>query len=223
MRFNIPVIVALVALAMYSTKPAKAGIIINFENIPQLPLQPDNFDDAGAMQTYSIPGGDTISGGVVLGNPTLLPAFMVYGSYPNLYGTTDLGDLSLRAVITLDFPAFEAVVSVTGLLFNGLTDPEDYIVAGLSGDTLITSQTFNGVPENFNQGFRMFAMSADPAKPFTHITITIANAAADGWSFFVDSIQLQTVPEPSSIVMILASALFLGLHHRKNHGRQFRD
>src|SRR5215831_15965458 len=38
---------------------------INFESLPSLPTQPNNFAAAGPMQTYSQPGIFTISGGGV--------------------------------------------------------------------------------------------------------------------------------------------------------------
>ncbi len=77
---------------------------INFESLPSLPAQPNNFAGAGSMQTYSQAGVFTISGGVALGNPTFLAAFTANGSLPNLYGTTNFGDPSLSSTITLDLP-----------------------------------------------------------------------------------------------------------------------
>src|SRR5438105_4448121 len=81
--------------------PARAAFVtIDFENNPSLPTQPNNFAAAGAMQTYSQSGVYTISGGVVLGNPTFLASFAAHGSAPNAYGTADFADPSLLPTIT---------------------------------------------------------------------------------------------------------------------------
>src|SRR5262245_58154073 len=77
---------------------------IDFETLPSLPAQPDNFVAAGPMQTYSQPGIFTISGGVALGNPTFLPAFTTNGTLPNLYGATSFADPSLLPTLRLDLP-----------------------------------------------------------------------------------------------------------------------
>ena len=87
------------------------------------------------MQTYSKPGVSSISGGVVLGNPTFLPAFPLHGT-PRLYGTTDIADPTLLNTITLIFPSAEDIVSVIGMVFNGQPIPEDYVVDAFSGATL---------------------------------------------------------------------------------------
>ena len=103
-----------------------APITIDFENLPLLPPQPNNFAAAGAMQVYNDPGVFSISGGVALGNPTFLPAFPLPGSPPNLYGTTDIADPTLLSTITLTLPSAEDITSVTGVLFNGQPIAEDY-------------------------------------------------------------------------------------------------
>ena len=108
-------------------------ITIDFENLPLLPLQPDNFAAAGAMQTYSQAGVFSIIGGVALGNPTFLASFPAQASLPNLYGTTDIADPTLLDTITVTFPSAEGVTAVTGVLFNGQPAPESYEVDALSG------------------------------------------------------------------------------------------
>src|SRR5438552_229228 len=132
-----PAILVLAVLILTVGRPAPAAAaIIDFENEPSLPAQPDNFAAAGAMKSYSKPGVYTITGGVVLGNPTFLPAFAAHGSKPNLYGTTDIADPSLLFQITLTFPSAEHVVKVTGLLFNGQPTTQSYEIAAFS-DTLL--------------------------------------------------------------------------------------
>src|SRR4051794_9675499 len=92
--------VALAIVLAGSAVPAGAGTAdINFETPPfPTTAQPDNFAAAGPMQTYSQAGVFSITGGVVLGNPTFLNEFAgnggPFGSPPNLYGTTDVADPS---------------------------------------------------------------------------------------------------------------------------------
>src|SRR5438132_6884483 len=102
MRASI-LLVAALTLAMGRPAPA-APITIDFENLPSLPAQPNNFAAAGAKQTYTVAGVFSIDGGVVLSNPSFLPAFPVHGTQPNLYGTADFADASLLDTITLTFP-----------------------------------------------------------------------------------------------------------------------
>ena len=71
----------LAALAFSVVRPAPAAAItIDFENLPSLPTQPNNFAAAGPIQTYTDAGVFSISGGVVLGNPTFLASFSTHGS-----------------------------------------------------------------------------------------------------------------------------------------------
>src|SRR5262245_40986100 len=68
------------ALTLAVGCPALAApITINFETLPSLPTQPNNFPAAGPMQTYNVPGVFTISGAVVLGNPTFPASFPAHG------------------------------------------------------------------------------------------------------------------------------------------------
>src|SRR5262249_9622075 len=127
---------------------ARADFVLDFETNPALPTQPNSFAAAGAMQTYSQAGVYTVSGGVVLGNPTFLASFAAHGSSPNAYGTTDIADPSLLSTISLVFPSAETVTSVSGVLFNGQPIPETYTVLAFSGMTQVASQTFSNVPDN---------------------------------------------------------------------------
>ena len=104
--------VAVLCLGLTTTARADvATTLIDFENLPPLPAQPNNFLAAGGQAIFVVPlaGGSTatISGGVVLGNPVFLPAFLsgAAGSRPNLYGTADFASPSLQPALTLDFPA----------------------------------------------------------------------------------------------------------------------
>jgi hypothetical protein len=213
------VTVVIVFLALTQTVHATL-ITIDFENEPTLPLQPNNFAAAGPMQVFTSPGKYTISGGVVLGNPTFLLAFPANGTPPNLYGTADFADPSLLQVMTLDLPAAEGIFLVQGVLFNGQPIAEDYQLNAFSGLTQVDAETFTAVqPDSDPFGFRRFSLSSSPATPITRVTITTPNAALNGWDFFVDTVTLQTA-EPPSLILLLFGALPLLGYYGWRHAKQ---
>jgi hypothetical protein len=191
-------------------------ITVDFENLPSLAAQPNNFAAAGPMQTYTVPGVFSITGGVVLGNPSFLTAFPTHGSPPNLYGTADFGDPSLRDAIELDLPAAAETTSVSLVLFNGQPIGEAYEVDFFSGVTLICAEPFANVPANSSSGgFTAPSCSSTLALPITKVTITTPNAGLNGWDFFVDTIVLTQNPvtpvaEPSSLLLVASGAAVVG-------------
>jgi hypothetical protein len=210
-------LVVVAAVLLIGLRPASAvTITIDFENLPFLPAQPNNFAAAGAMQTYTSPGVFTITGGVVLGNPSFLPAFAAHGSPPNLYGTADFADPSLLSTITLDLPETAGTTSVNGVFFNGQNIAEDYEVDYFSGASLICAQAFTGVVDKTNSSsFGILSCSSTLANAITRVTITTPNAGANGWDFFVDTLVLtqtptSVVPEPASVMLIASGAAVLG-------------
>ena len=209
-------VIALLALA----QTAHASLItINFENEPTLPLQPNNFAAAGPMQVFTSPGKYTISGGVVLGNPTFLLAFPANGTPPNLYGTADFADPSLLQVMTIDLPAAEGIFLVQGVLFNGQPLAEDYQLNAFSGLAQVDAQTFTAVqPDSDPFGFRKFSLSSSGATPITRVTITTPNAAINGWDFFVDTVTLQTAEPPPLILLLFGALPLLGYYGRRSKG-----
>jgi hypothetical protein len=185
-----------------------------------LPLQPNNFAAAGAMQVYNDPGVFNISGGVVLGNPTFLASFAAHGSPPNLYGTADFADPSLLSTITLTLPIAEDIVSVIGVLFNGQPVSERYEVDAFSGASLVDSQAFNNVAADSSpSGFRNFSLTSNAANPITRLTITTPNAGTNGWDFFADTITISaaavSTPEPSTALILLSGVLGLLVARRR--------
>lgn len=201
---------------------ARADFVLNFETNPALPTQPNNFAAAGPMQTYSQAGVYSISGGVVLGNPTFLASFAAQGSPPNAYGTADFADPSLLSTISLAFPSAETVINVSGVLFNGQPIPETYTLLAFSGMAQVASQTFTNVPaDNSASGFASFSLSSTAALPITSVTITTPDADINGWDFFVDTIQVRVgavaaVPEPSALVLAsIGAASLLGCRRRR--------
>jgi hypothetical protein len=210
------------AVAIGMARPAAAApFTINFETLPSLPAQPNNFAAAGPMQTYTVPGMFTITGGVVLGNPTFLAAFPAHGTPPNAYGTADFADPSLLPTITLIFPSTENVVSLTGVLFNGQPGPETYVVDAFSGALLVDANTFTNMPASSStSGFGNFSLSSSLAEQITSVTITTPNADANGWDFFVDTIRvtpvtITAVPEPSTALILLSGVLGLVAARRR--------
>jgi hypothetical protein len=215
-------ILLVAALTLAIGRPALAApITINFETLPALPTQPNNFAAAGAKQTYSSAGVFSIDGGVALGNPTFLAAFPSHGTPPNLYGTTDVADPSLLSTITLTLPSAEDIVSVTGVLFNGQPAAEDYVVDAFSGLALVAMNTFTGMAAASSTGaFGNISLSSLAAQPITSVTITTPNAAANGWDFLVDTITITAAavtpaPEPSTALILLSGALGLLVARRR--------
>ena len=219
--------VSILFVAVFMLAAAQAAycdtFTIDFETLPALPAQPNNFAAAGAMQTYSQAGIFSISGGVVLGNPNFLPAFTANGTLPNLYGTADFAHPSLLPTITLTLPTTSFLfTSVSFLLFNGQTTSETYSVSGIAGGSPI-SPFLGALASNTAGGFT--TVTVNSAVPITFLTITTPNANANGWDFFVDKIVLtgtpvSAIPEPSSFVLLLGPigglALFRYRQSRRN-------
>jgi hypothetical protein len=197
----------------------RADVTIDFENNPSLPAQPNNFNDAGAEQTYTQAGVYSVSGGVVLGNPTFLAAFPAHGTAPNLYGTTDIADPTLQSTLTFMFFPAQNFTSLSGVLFNGQTFAEDYTVTAhtTGGDQVIT---YTGVEaDNSTSDFRNFMFTS--LVPITGLDITTPDSGINGWDFFVDTVAAKSgeaaVPEPSFVSLL---GIFMGglvLIRRRKH------
>lgn len=198
-----------VLLLCAALSPAGAQVVINFDN---LPVGPNNFAAAGPMQVIDVPGVATVSGGVVLGNPSFLPAFPGHGSAPNLYGTTDFADPSLLDTITLTLPASTNIKNVSGVLFNGQTISEDYSINAFFGATNVGSLALPAIQDNSSaSAFRNFSLTASGGNIITSLTITTPNAGLNGWNFFVDNLTVTSVPEPSSFMLLASMAAVAGI------------
>jgi hypothetical protein len=199
-----------------------AAFTIDFDTLPLLPLQTNNFADAGAKQMYSSPGVFDVDGGVVLGNPTFLAPFPANGSGPNLYGTADIGHPSLLDTITFTFPLAENVTNVSGVLFNGQSIPESYVITFLSVATTLNTIATPPIPDASDAlGYTNFNFSS--VLPITSVTITTTNTALNGWDFFVDNVAVTTatgVPESANVWMIggtmMVFAAEAGRRRRRN-------
>jgi hypothetical protein len=212
------------ALAIVLAVPAGASSVnINFETPPfPTTAQPGDYNTAGAMQTYTEAGVFSITGGVVLGNPSFLTEFAgnggPFGSPPNLYGTTDVADPSLLSTISLNLDPSQGITSVTGLLFNGQNtvasgSTESYTITAFSNGTQVDVENPSlSVDLTSPSSVFQFSLSSTSALPITQVTFTTPDTDINGWNFLVDSIVAQgvVVPEPSTIVLG-GTALLVGL------------
>lgn len=199
-------------------------VTIDFETLPSLPAQPNNFFAAGPMQTYSKPGIFTISGGVVLGNPVFLPAFDANGTVPNLYGTADFADPSLSSTIVLDLSTTVfRFMSVSFLLFNGQATSERYMVFGTTEGAVLDPLPIGPLASVSASGFTTVNLSTP--SPITRLNIAPLTTAS-GWDFGVDKVILTgtpvDVPEPSSLILLITApgALVFVRFRRTRNQRQ---
>ena len=207
--------------------PRAEAQIIDFETQPSLPPQPNNFAAAGPMQTYSQAGIYSITGGVVLGNPSFLAAFSTQGSAPNAYGTADFADPSLLPAITLTLPSAENVTGISGVLFNGQSVAETYTVTYMSGANTLGVNTFTNMPSSSStSGYGIFSLS-NAAGPITQVIVTTPNTVTNGYDFFVDTLRLttrtavSTTPEPGTMGLLLGLGVTAsGIVLRRRRARQ---
>jgi hypothetical protein len=152
---------------------------------------PSTFKAAGPVETLDLPGDVMITGGVVLGNETNLPA-----GDPSVYGTAAaFDDVSpgpgLTQSITLTFSAPVTNFSVD--IFNGMTTTATYQVSDNTGDSTTVILAANSA------GGQQVAVLPN-AHNATIITIT---AEAAPWDFSIDNI---TYNEPTLIELANFSA-----------------
>src|SRR5262249_40887196 len=80
---------------------------------------------------------------------------------------------------------------------------ENYQVKALSGGTTVSTENIPSVlADSSINGFANFSVSSTPAQPITQVLITTtSNIDINGWDFFVDTITISAVPEPSSAIL----------------------
>jgi PEP-CTERM motif len=194
-----------------------APFLIDFETVPPEPTGPSFFAAAGPAQTIVVPGVASISGGVILGNASFLPA-QSFATPPNTYGTAGFGDASLSSTLSVTFnPAFGTVTEVSFPILNGSTAVESYVVNAFNGATLTASQTLSNLPANSSSGFGIVDVTAASITSLT-IAPTLLNATCcNGWDFFIDSVALnQSVqqalaPTPEPTTLLLFGSVLAGI------------
>ncbi len=211
-RLTLQLTALLITLLTVSRIEAQS-ILINFESAPfSSSPGPNNFLAAGAMQSNGIAGIYSISGGVVLGNPTFLPSFNTNsgGTPPNLYGTADFADPTLSSNITLQLNPALGTMSVSGTLYNGQPIPELYSVAAYVGSSPVVINSFMVPADTGTNGFNQFFVGVD-AGAISSVVISTPNSDINGWDFYVDSLDLSVleVPEPQPF-LLLGVGLLLG-------------
>jgi hypothetical protein len=223
---------SLIAVCMVlAATAANAGtILINFETVPVETTGPSVFASAGPAQTVVVPGVATFTGGVILGNETLLPADS-FGTLPNVYATAGFGD-SLLSTLTMTFnPSFGTVTEVSFPVFNGDTASESYIATAFDGTTVVGSQTLSDLAPNSSSGFGIVNISAPAITSVTVAPTTLdTGGCCAGWDYSIDSVALNesvqqafnSVPEPDNLVFLLALGLPIGvfLKSRRNSLRK---
>lgn len=227
-KFNWGATYALAILGfIYSS--SSSAIIIDFETTPLLATGPSLFESAGPSQTISV-GGVSISGGVVLGLPTNLPA-TPYSTAPNLYGTANhpsgsaVGDASLLPTISIDIDTSLGVTMVEGLLFNGLIESDDFLIEAFSSAFLVDSVTLS-LAANLSSGFDTFQLNSGGAI-IDRVTIAadLSGPLSGEWDYFIDTLavgepieNVREVPEPAplSVFCISVAALLFMPRIRKS-------
>lgn len=189
-----------------------APVVVDFETNPAIPVQPNTYLAAGAMQTINVPGVATFTGGVVLGNATNFPA-IIFATKPNTYASASnnvaQADPSLLSTINIAIDPSFAVNEVSLAVFNGMTSTQSYEVDAFNGNTLVSSQILGNMPSNISSGY---GLSDLLAPSITSVTIKTTDAS-QGWDFLVDTVVFNgklgpgipgvpTTPEPASLAAI---------------------
>ncbi|MGI9490183.1 MAG: PEP-CTERM sorting domain-containing protein [Geminicoccaceae bacterium] len=201
------------------------AIIIDFEDVPPLATGPSLFADAGPAQDITV-AGVTFSGGVVLGFPTNFPA-SPFSTPPNVYASASsivAADPSLLPAISIALDPSVGATEVEGLLFNGLTVDDSFLVEAFSSSTVVASQSLVDLPPNFQNGFGVFRLaSGGPVIDLVTITADLSGLLPDEWDFVIDTVAINepienvlvAVTEPSTIGLLALAMAGIGMARRR--------
>jgi hypothetical protein len=203
------------ALLALMALPAAANadlITIDFDTTPALAAGPSSFPTNAEVVT--VPGLATVSGGAVLSDVLYLAPYPVPGSSGrNVYGTAFFNGATYSPTITIDFDPSVVVTSVSGLLYNGETQTETFVVSAYSGSTLVDTYTLSDVLDsNDPDGYGTFSVSA------SSITrLVFSSASSTDYDYFIDDLAVtyQPVPEPSSVGLLGLGAAGLAMANRR--------
>jgi hypothetical protein len=199
------------AAVMPATIVNASTLLINFETVPADPTGPDLFATAGIAQTITVPGVAIISGGVILGDETNLPA-QAFGTPPNVYGTAGFGD-NLSPTLAVSFNTAFPLTEVSFPVFNGATISESYTITAYNGAAVVASQTLTNLASNSSDGFAIADLSSANISSLTIAPIALNDPAVNGWDFSIDSIALNEsvqqafAPEPPGLGVLGFSAI----------------
>ncbi len=160
-------------------------MLIKFSDVSP-PDEPSTFAAAGPEQTLTFPssGDVTVSGGVLLGDETNLPADenVVYATADPSIGA----DPSLSDALTISFPNPETNVSLN--IFNGETVATSYQVTDNDGfSTTVT------IAPNSDGGTALVGI------PGGGSAVTITPVSGSGWDYSIDNISFGYNAAPTPI------------------------
>ena len=196
------VLAASALIAFASTSPARADFVLNFDN---LPTGPTTFAAAGAPQTINQDGA-SVTGGVVLGNPTNFTSFATVGSAPNMYATADFGGTTASPTlpnIEIAFGAALNVESVDGLIFNGLPVADTFTVDAYNGAKLVDSVVYANVAANFSaNGFVNFSVAGGAGNIITQLVFSSSSSSSFDYGIDTVHVHVKSIPEPASLTLL---------------------
>lgn len=203
------------AIGLFIALQASVGhaIIIDFEDVPPLATGPSLFALAGPAQDITV-GGTTFSGGVVLGFPTNFPA-SPFSTPPNVYASASgiaAADPSLLPTVSIALDPSVGATEIEGLLFNGLTVVDSFLVEAFSSSTVVASQSFIDLAPNFQNGFGVFRLSSGgPVIDLVTITADLSGLLAGEWDFLIDTVAINEPIENVLVTVAVAEPSTLGL------------
>lgn len=194
------------------TATANAGITAYTVDFDDRPIGPSLYSEAGPEQILDYAGGQIqFSGGVILGFPTAFPA-VDFATEPNVYASSNFGDPSLSDTIAIDIDGF-GVNLVEGLLFNGETIVNDFIVTAYDIAGAVVDSAIYNIASNSESGAAIFSMSSDSDNI---IRVEFQEFNTDGeWNMLIDTVTFnRNIPAPGSLLSLAGLGLIASRRRR---------